>query len=331
MPPVFEVKKEMSIQSATKGEKNAPSEGQPGLISISVIIPFHNTGRTIGACIAGLRAQRFPPPQYEVIMIDNNSTDGSAEIVKRNPWFKLLQEKQQGSYAARNTGIKEARGDIIAFTDSDCVPAQNWLKTIAAAFVNPNISIVLGSNSLAGKSPFLSLLAAYENEKNNYIFNSKIKEIYFGRAGNMAVRKKLFQEVGLFAERARGSDTIFVRQCTERHSCDAILYESQMQVEHREIASVRQQYKKFFIYGSSCGRYRHIAYLRPLTNRERLQVFRQTTRRQQYGRLRTFGFFAALAVGLLCWTAGSSIAHTAVRIDSVLTTWRTWAQTWRDR
>jgi hypothetical protein len=110
-----------------------PARAQPALdsnrgleaaIDVSVVVPFYNAERSVEDCIAALRAQTLAPPRYEIIMVDNNSTDGSADLVRKYPDVRLLSEEKQGSYAARNRGVAAARGAIVAFTDADCRPAS---------------------------------------------------------------------------------------------------------------------------------------------------------------------------------------------------------------
>src|SRR5881628_2239659 len=103
------------------------------VMKISVVVPFYNEQRYIGDCIEALLAQDYPGEQYEIILVDNNSSDRSCEIVKSHQRIKLLSEKRQGDFAARNRGLEEAKGGIIAFTDSNCAPAKDWLQKIEAA------------------------------------------------------------------------------------------------------------------------------------------------------------------------------------------------------
>lgn len=271
---------------------------------ISVIVPFYNSEQHIAQCIEGLLSQEYPLENYEIIMVDNNSTDASAEIVRRYPRVKLVSEKKQGAYSARNRGLKEAKGEIIAFTDPDCVPFSEWLQTISTAMSHPDVVVVIGSHQVDVDSPFLSLLMAYENERNNFVFNSKIKELYFGHTNNMAVRERVFDKVGQFVERYRGADTIFVRRCIESYSCEAIRYLPAMRVRHMEIDSLARFYHKSLIYGRSRGSFRHIVHLRPLNVKERLLIFRRTIQSQKYSRAKSALLFILLIVGLVYWNLG---------------------------
>ena len=97
----------------------------------TIVIPVFNMADTIGRCLESITALDYDPEAFEVIVVDNMSTDETREIVAKFP-VKVLEEKVfQSSYAARNTGIAAARGKLIAFTDADCVVDRAWLDEIA--------------------------------------------------------------------------------------------------------------------------------------------------------------------------------------------------------
>jgi glycosyltransferase involved in cell wall biosynthesis len=95
---------------------------------VSVIVPVYNDADRLARCLASLDAQTVPRAGFENIVVDNGSTDRPAAVVAAFPDVRLLHEPTPGSYAARNTGLSVARGQVIAFTDSDCVPDVHWLE-----------------------------------------------------------------------------------------------------------------------------------------------------------------------------------------------------------
>jgi glycosyltransferase involved in cell wall biosynthesis len=280
------------------------SPGQTG-IEISVVVPFYNSEPYLERCVRALLAQNYPPTSYEIIMVDNNSTDRSSQIVRNYPRVKLLAERKQGAYAARNRGVAAAQGKVIAFTDPDCVPASNWLDEIASAMTEPGSRIVIGRHEPARRSLFLHLLEDYENEKNNFIFNSTIKGIYYGYTNNMAVRRSLLDEIGPFQEMDRGSDVVLVRRCVDRYSCDAVRYCPDMRVRHLEIDSPEKYFRKQFIYGGSIQRYASIANARAITNWERMLVFRKTVDNHKYSWPRSALLMGLLCIGFVYWVSGN--------------------------
>ncbi len=94
---------------------------------ISVIVPVYNEEKRLEACIKSLLDQTLPRSAYEIILVDNGSTDKSVEIIKKFPVI-YLSEGIASPYRARNTGVRAARGEILAFVDSDCRVDSNWLK-----------------------------------------------------------------------------------------------------------------------------------------------------------------------------------------------------------
>ena len=105
---------------------------------ISVVIPMYNASGMISRCLRALNEQDVLPD--EVIVVDNHSKDNSWDIVEQeskalgNIKIILCAESKQGPSAARNRGIEVACGDVIAFTDCDCLPHKDWIKTIHVAF-----------------------------------------------------------------------------------------------------------------------------------------------------------------------------------------------------
>lgn len=99
-------------------------------INFSIIIPAYNAEATIGKCVAALQQQTVPADQYEIIVVDDGSRDGTKEAATAAGARVLQQAQNQGQAVGRNRGIREAKGEIICFTDADCVPQPDWLAEI---------------------------------------------------------------------------------------------------------------------------------------------------------------------------------------------------------
>jgi glycosyltransferase involved in cell wall biosynthesis len=274
------------------------------VLPVSVIVPFHNSEEYIGRCVEGLLAQYYSAAAYEILLVDNGSSDASAHIVQQYPTVRLLFEGKQGAYAARNRGCRAARGEIIAFTDADCVPRPDWLQQLTGPLDEPEVRIVLGSHEYARDSAALSMLAAYENEKYAYAFQCGDSGILFGHANNMAVRRSLFSELGPFTEKLRGSDTSYVRLCVDTHGYGSVAYAPQARVRHLEIDGIMMYYRKRFLYAQSRDRYGHVWYARPLNLAQRIAVYRRTVESRGYKPRQAAVLLMLLVPGLACWTAG---------------------------
>jgi glycosyltransferase involved in cell wall biosynthesis len=272
---------------------------------MSVIVPFYNSERYIAQCIQALLSQDYPLDRYEIIMVNNNSTDRSADIVSQHPRIKLLSERRQGSYAARNRGLADATGEVIAFTDADCRPASDWLRELENALRAPGVEIVVGSHQFNRSSRLLTMLEEYENEKKDYVFSSGIGALYYGHTNNMAVTRRLLDQEGHFVRVGRGADTMFVRRCVEKYSLSIVRYAPRASVEHLEIDSVGKYFEKMFIYGGSSRRVDRARYAQPLNSSERAAIYLRVVRRHGYSWRRSISFLMLLLVGLGYWTAGS--------------------------
>lgn len=113
-------------------------------IVVSIIIPVFNDSIRLRECLLALKNQTYPSDLYEVIVVDNNSTDNLAQRIEDLDYVKLEKEVILGSYAARNKGISVAKGQILAFTDSDCVPSREWLENGVLSLKAENADLVGG-------------------------------------------------------------------------------------------------------------------------------------------------------------------------------------------
>ena len=276
-----------------------------GAVRFTVVVPVHNTAEHLERCIAALRAQDYPRDQFEILMVDNNSTDGSAGILGRADGVRALSETKQGSYAARNRALRDASGDVVAFTDSDCAPAAGWLRALDQALEDPRIQVVLGCRRPGRDTGLIRLLADYENKKDEHVFASHAAESYYGFTNNMGVRRDTFRKDGPFVERPRGADTIFVRRVVEGEGCEAVAYAPAMRIAHAEMDGVRTYYRKMFTYGRSRQLYRHIVKTRPLGTEERVAAFRATVRGGGYSWIAAVALAGLLAGGMAAWSLGS--------------------------
>lgn len=266
---------------------------------ISVVVPVFNTGRFLPRTVEALLAQDFPRDRYELIFVDNGSNDDSVDILHRYPGVRVLHEPVQGSYAARNCGLREARGDIIAFTDSDCFADPAWLSSIDEGFNVPGSLVLMGPRLPANDNRSLQLIAAYENQKKEYICESDDPSIYYGYTNNMAVRRSVFETTGMFVQRERGADSIFVQKVVNAESCAAVTWCPGMAVVHGELNSVAAYFDKVKTYSRSHRAFRHIMPVRSLSMKERMRIFRRAI--STHSPLDAAWLLSLLFLGQLAW------------------------------
>jgi len=168
---------------------------------ISIIVPAYNEEDNILACVNSLKAQNFPKTDYEILLVDNNSTDNTLDVVK-NLGIIHTVEYRKGPAAAKNAGISLARGNIIAFIDGDCIATKNWLKNIVSGFEKSDVGCVAGSIT-AMEDKNLSPLERFLIKKGHLAQAQHIENSFlpFAATANAAYRKEVFNEIGLFDEK----------------------------------------------------------------------------------------------------------------------------------
>jgi len=115
----------------------------PNLPLVSIVIPTLNRQAHLKKCLFSLFKMNYH--NLEIIVVDNGCNDGTEKMISLNfPAVKFIKEQRKGVVFARNTGIKHAKGDIIAFTDDDCIVDSNWVSELISGFSSPKIGAVGG-------------------------------------------------------------------------------------------------------------------------------------------------------------------------------------------
>ena len=237
---------------------------------VSVVVPYFDSAEHIEACIESLLRQEDPGGDYELLFIDNGSSDGSEAIVARHPRVVALAEPAPGAYAARNKGIGRARAPVIAFTDADCAVSPGWLRTIVDGMKEPTTDVLLGRCLYPPHaSVALRALAAYENAKTDYVLRRCPKGYHYGYCNNMAVRARVFETLGPFEPWKRAADSELVHRLEHAREGAGVRYEPAMTVTHREFVRFRDRARRLSLYTETNAR---IPTFRELSRRQRLAV-----------------------------------------------------------
>ncbi len=209
---------------------------------ISVIVPFRNARENIKECVQSLMDQNFPKDRYEIILVDNDSTDGGGDLLKKPPNLVLLKEKKPGCAAARNRAVRAAKGNVFAFTDSDCVAAPMWLANLAKAFEPENVFAVAGE--IEAYQPTTTIELHYEKlmaQKANLSYARP-----YAVTANVAFRKSVFKEVGFFEEKFLAtSDVDYSWRLA--HAGYLIHYQPEAVVYHKNVKTRWRLFKKTFL------------------------------------------------------------------------------------
>lgn len=162
---------------------------------VTIIVPAFNAETTLPACLASLVAQEYPKDRYEVLVVDIRSRDRTEDIIRSFPVTYLSETERQSSYAARNAGIRRASGEILAFTDADCVANPQWLARAVPCFRDQAVGGVAGK---IGNYPSINAIQ-------EYLFDVLTQEYYISHrvhpyavTANVLYRKTVFDRLGLF-------------------------------------------------------------------------------------------------------------------------------------
>ena len=166
---------------------------------VSVIIPVFNDPDRLKICLQALQDQTYPKAQYEVIVVDNGSDRSVEPIVAEFSQAQAAFEARRSSYAARNKGLSLAGGDVVAFTDADCIPDPDWIERgVVRLLSEPNIGLIAGNVILFFKDPdnptgaeLYELLKAFTQQKN-------VEEYQFSVTANLFTFRHVIDAVGQF-------------------------------------------------------------------------------------------------------------------------------------
>jgi len=231
-----------------------PHEFEP---TVSIIVPVRNGQATIPALMESLLKLDYDSKNLELLVVDGNSTDKTRDIVKQYS-VRLITQDGGGLNAARNTGIRNSRSEIIAFTDSDCVLPANWVRNIVKNFSDPQIGCVGGSikgcnGDLLSHYADNSLMPVLRIFRKREMLDSVKLLTRYPAGCNMAFRRKAVEDVGGFDEGIRQAfdeDELIERVCKAGHK---MVLDPDCLVLHKHRSSLKELLKQTFRYGRGMG------------------------------------------------------------------------------
>ena len=211
---------------------------------VSVIIPVFNDGKRLRICLAALAKQTYPQDFYEVIVVDNGSEESLENLIQEFPQTKLAYCLVPGSYAARNHGIALAKGEILAFTDSDCIPALDWLKKgVERLLETDNCGLVAGKIAIFYQNSDRPTAVELYDDATFFNQETYITEQNYGATANVFTYKSVFEQVGLFnAQLKSGGD----KEWGQRVAAQGyfLVYAEDSCIAHPARYSFKQMYRK---------------------------------------------------------------------------------------
>jgi glycosyltransferase involved in cell wall biosynthesis len=225
---------------------------------VSVVIPTYERPAALEACLAGLAAQTLPADRFEVVIVDDGGTVELGDTVGRHESslsISLSRRPHAGPAAARNAGAALARGDLLAFTDDDCVPDPAWLEAMVAALGRSPGCLVGGRTENA-------LIANPSSEASQavigYLYAEGLRrtgELPFVASNNVALEHELFDALEGFDASfpdAAAEDRDFSARCKALGR--SLVYEPAALIRHAHPLDPRSLLRQYVAYGRGARR-----------------------------------------------------------------------------
>jgi glycosyltransferase involved in cell wall biosynthesis len=213
---------------------------------VSVIVPVYNAQSTIEECIDSLLALAFAKEEFEILLVDNGSTDGTSEIMARyRGKARVVYESKRGAAAARNKGLLNARGEVVAFTDADCVVDKDWLQQIVSPLKDHAIGIAGGR--ILSRRPG-NAIEFFGEEIHDQRKAINVCQPPYVTTANWSSRLSVLKEVGFFDESfLKGQDADLAYRIVQ--SGYRLVFAPQAIVYHRNKRTLPGLFNEGYVHG----------------------------------------------------------------------------------
>lgn len=193
---------------------------------LSIVIAAKNEEENINSLFDSIELINYPKENFEVIIIDDNSTDKTAELIQsrisdKNNFVLIKADKKrfEGKKGALSIGIEKAKNNFIVITDADCKPETNWLTAIAGG-LDYGYDFVFGVAPIKTGKTLVEKLSAFENLRNSYLTIAAVglNIPYSAAARSFAFRKKSFERIGGYSNTTKilsGDDDLLIREAVK--------------------------------------------------------------------------------------------------------------------
>lgn len=215
-------------------------------MKVSCIIPSYNDKKFILKCIGSLKQQSLHKKDFEIIVVDDGSTDGTSELLKKIKGIKLFSLKHAGRSKARNYGLQKTKAPIVFFAESDAVYSKNFLKDCLKHFTDPEVGGVIGKlEALNLESPWVQCRAAE--------LNARFEKNYKPFTAWMYRAKTIKELKGFDARLDIGEDVDLGQRVLKKGF--RLVYEKKAVWKHFEPDTIKKVWKRFWFRGSEMPKY----------------------------------------------------------------------------
>lgn len=214
------------------------------LPAVSIIIPVYNAASTLALCLDSIQRLNYPKNAFEVIVVDNGSDDGSDRIARNYDVLLLYETTIQSSYQARNTGIAKANGNLIAFTDSDCIVSEDWLSNLAGYWNDRTIGCFAGD--ILSYEPN-TMVEKFSDRFGILSQSGLLNHPYmpYTATANTAYRREVFDIIGLFNPHLYSGGDADIAWRMQKHTEFKIKFIPRAQIYHKHRTDIVGLYKQF--------------------------------------------------------------------------------------
>jgi len=281
---------------------------------ISVIVPSYQSRETISACLVSLLGQETSE-KYEIIVVNSSDDDTAALVERAYPTVRAIQlPGRVFAGTARNSGVAQARGELLVFIDSDCTVEPDWLERVAACRREGHEAF---GGAIVDGSPTVCSRAEYPLETLDFAPGNARREVGFVSSANCAFSRRLFESAGGFPEIRAGEDMVFCHRLSEAGA--TMLFDPTIRVLHHNPVGFQAFVRKQLMHGTHSYRVRREAdlpgsflnnrlalpFLLPLFPLIRAVRVSMRALALRNGLIRDIIFLSPLFfLGCVCWSAG---------------------------
>jgi len=277
-------------------------------MNVSIIVPTQAGDPHLDPCLEGILTQRYDAGRIEVLVVQYGSGERVEIIPSQSDRVRLLTVNHPSPYAARNLAVSQTCGDLLLFTEPDCVPDRDWVRTFVERFDSPAVTVGVGHVAAARGTRLLELFTAYEDRRDAWVFSSDRWSLYFGRPKNMAIARSRFDSHGPFAEVLRGADSKFVQRVAREVCCDEVRLVPDAVVRQLSIRGLPSCFRDRFGHSHALQKHQS-SHAEPISLTDRRRILRETVKQNGYGPLSTSVLVALLAAGVFVFRLGSVVGR----------------------